>query len=235
VAAPSATRANEQRNAQAGLIVMLLRDLVKVWQLLRPDSLHRSMPAWVAAVHAVTSRYAPMAATLAADYYEAERAAANAAGRFTVPFADAPTEGHVDAVMRWATKDLWSRNPDTLTERVHAAKSNAESAAAKLVEDVGRLTITYAVQKDPAAVGWARTASPGACAFCRMLAQRGPVYGADTVGFRAHNDCHCMAMPLFKGQKWAPTAMVREWQKQYEQAAKAPGDPLKNLRRIVGR
>jgi hypothetical protein len=214
---------------------MLLRDLVKVWQFLRPQSLHQSMPAWVAAVHAVTSRYAPMSAALAADYYEAERAAARAAGRFTAPLADAPDADQVDAVMRWATKDLWSHDPDTLMERVKAAESRAQSAAAKLVEDVGRLTITYAVQKDPAAVGWVRTAAPGACAFCAMLAGRGPTYSADTVGFRAHNDCHCMAQPLFRGQKWAPSAQVREWQRQYEQAAKMPGDTLKNLRRIVGR
>lgn len=235
MAAPSVARASEQQRAQAGLIALLLRDIAKIWRLLQPQSLHRSMPAWVAAVHAVTSRYGPMAATLAADYYEAERAAANAAGRFTVPLADAPSEGQVDAVMRWATKDLWSRNPDTLTERLQTAKNHAESAAAKLVEDVGRLTITYAVQKDPAAVAWVRTAAPGACAFCRMLAQRGPVFSADTVGFRAHDDCHCMAQPLFRGQKWAPSAMVRDWQKQYEKAAAMPGDTLKNLRRIVGR
>lgn len=233
--ATPATRANDQQSAQSGLLVLLLRDLAKIWRILQPESLNRSIPLWVAAVHAVTSRYAPMAATLAADYYTAERLAAKAPGQFAVPLQDAPDEQYVDAVMRWATKDLWSRDPGTLAERTRVAQSKSESAAAKLVADVGRLTITYAVQEDPLAVAWVRTASPGACAFCRMLAQRGPVYAADTVGFRAHNDCHCMAQPLFRGQKWAPASQVREWQQQYKQAAAMPGDTLKNLRQIVGR
>lgn len=230
-----AALASEQRAAQAGLITVMLRDLAKIWHLISVGSLNRSLPTWITAVNAVINRYAPMAATLAADTYDSARLAAKAPGTFMPTLADPPNDRHVDELMRWATKSLWSRDTETLPERVRVAQNQAESTAARLVEDVGRLTITYAVRDDPAAMGWVRTAAPGACAFCRMLATRGPTYSANTVKFRAHNDCHCMAVPLFQGQKWEPSAQVREWQKQYHEAAKAPGDTLKNLRRIVGR
>lgn len=234
MAAP-ATLEREQRAAQTGLITVMLRDLAKIWHLINIGALDRSLPTWITAVNAVIHRYAPMAATLAADTYDSARLAAKAPGMFTPTLADPPDEQHVEDLMRWSTKGLWSRDQETLAERVQVAQSRSESTVARLVEDVGRLTITYAVKDDPAAVGWVRTAAPGACAFCRMLAGRGPTYTSDTVGFRAHNDCHCMAMPVFEGQKWEPSAQVREWQKQYSEAAKAPGDTLKNLRKIVGR
>lgn len=230
-----ATLASEQRSAQAGLITVMLRDLAKVWHLLHVGALDRSLPTWITAVNAVINRYAPMAAALAADHYDEFRAAARAPGAFTPTLADPPDERHIEELMRWATKSLWSRDAETLPERTQQAQRTSESTAARLVADVGRLTITTAVQDDPAAIGWVRTASPGACAFCRMLATRGPTYTAETVKFRAHNDCHCMAMPVFNGQSWEPSAQVREWQRQYQQAAKAPGDTLKNLRQIVGR
>ena len=226
-------RASEQQSAQAGLIVVMLRDLAKVWRLLHPQALDRSLSTWVAGVHAVVSRYGPMAATLAADHYDAARATARAPGRFTVQIPDAPDEQHVDTVMRWATKELWGRDAETLAERVAAAQQKSDAAASKLVTDLARATVTDAVNEDPAAVGWTRVAKPTACAFCRLLATRGGVYTQATVKFRAHDGCSCTAEPVFKGQRWEPSAHVRQWQAEYRKAAQMKGDTLKNFRRIV--
>lgn len=228
-----AAKASEQQAAQSGLIVAMLRDLAKVWQLLYPQSLGRSLPAWTAAVHAVVARYAPMASVLAADHYDAARTAARARGRFTVSIPDVPTEGLVDAAMRWSTRNLWGFDQATLPERAAAAKTMSNDAAAKLVTDVARSTVTDAVAADPEAVGWARVAKPNACAFCRMLATRGGVYTSETAKFRAHNGCSCTAEPVFKGQRWEPSAHVRQWQAEYKRAAAMKGDTLNNFRRIV--
>lgn len=226
-------QASEQQAAQTGLIVVMLRDLAKVWQLLHPQALDRSLPAWVAAVHAIVARYAPMAAVLAADYYDSARIAARAPGRFTVPLADAPPEQQVDAAMRWATRNMWGLDQTTLPDRIAAAETMANDAASKLVADVARSTVTDAVASDPEAIGWARVAKPNACAFCKMLSTRRAVYTADTVTFRAHNGCNCVAVPVFKGEKWQPPSYVQQWEKEYRKAAQAKGDTLKNFRRIV--
>jgi hypothetical protein len=101
------------------------------------------------------------------------------------------------------------------------------------VVDAARATITDAVATDPEAVGWARVAKPTACAFCRLLTTRGGVYTSETVKFRAHNGCSCTAEPVFKGQRWEPSAHVRQWRAEYKRAAAMKGDTLKNFRRIV--
>lgn len=229
----ASTAASEQQAAQVGLLAVMLRDLAKIWPLLKPGSLNGSLPRWISAVHAVIARYAPMAATLAADHYDAVRVAARAPGRYTVSPADAPSEDQVDTVMRWATSGLWDRDTATLAARVSAADQRAGASASKLLADVARQTVTDAVHDDDAAVGWARVARPGACAFCRLLTTRGGVYTSQTVKFRAHDGCSCTAEPVFRGERWEPAAHVRAWQAQYKRAAAMSGNTAKNFRRIV--
>jgi hypothetical protein len=227
------TAASEQQAAQIGLVAAMLRDLEKIWPLLKPQSLNASLPQWIAAVHAVVARFGPMAASLAADHYDAARDAAKIPGRYTVVPADSPDETHVDTVMRWATSGLWDRDLATMTARIAAADQKSGAVATKLVADVARQTIVDAVHEDDAAVGWARVAKPHACAFCRLLTTRGGVYTSETVKFRAHNGCSCTAEPVFKGQRWEPSANVREWQAQYKRAAVMSGNTITNFRRVV--
>lgn len=231
--ASAATAASEQQAAQAGLVAAMLRDLVKIWPLLKPMVLDGSLTRWIAAVHAVVSRYSPMAATLAADHYDAARIAARIPGRYAVDLADVPDEEHVDTVMRWATSGLWDRDTATLPARVAVAQQQASASASKLVADVSRDTILNAVHDDGDAVGWARIAKPTACAFCRLLATRGGVFTSETVRFRAHDGCSCTAEPVFKGQRWEPSAHVRDWQAQYKRAAAMSGNTITNFRRVV--
>lgn len=241
--ATSTSRAVEQQAAQRALVAAMLADMARAWPLLNESMLRRSLPQWITAVLAIVTRYGRMSGGLAVDYYEAERDAAGLPGRFTVPFPELPPQRQVDQSLRWATKDLWTRldgetSPSGLVvpskaERLSVAKLEADAVAAKLVADVGRGAVTGAVTEDRQATGWARTAAIGACAFCRMLATRGPAYDEQTVKFRAHDGCHCMAQPVFRGQRWEPLPHVREWQDQYERASKQRGDTLNNFRRIV--
>lgn len=229
----SQSEAEKQQAAQVALVALMLRDFAKVWHLLNPSELDKSLPEWIAAVHAIIVRYGQMSATLAADHYEEARLAAKVRKPFHVTLPDDPPEGLVDTGMRWAVRNVWDRNPETLPERVQAAQTMAENVAIKDVVDLARITTVEAVHEDPEAVGWARVARPDACYFCRMLTTRGGVYTSETVKFRAHNGCRCTAEPVFKGQLWEPSARVREWTAQYHRAAKMKGDTLKNLRRIV--
>lgn len=234
-----ASRAREHQSAQRGLIVVMLRELAKLWPRLDPHVLNRTRPGWVRANHAVIDRYARMSVGLAGDYYDEERLFARATGRFTAPFPDPPPLEQVDASLRWATKNLWDpapgdeRRTDPLGRRVPAAKQKTDAVASKFVADAGRAVILGAVAQDRAAIGWARQARPDACAFCRLLATRGAVYGEATAGFQAHDGCSCVAVPLFDGQTWVPDTHVREWVAQYKRAAGMTGGTINNFRKVV--
>ena len=58
-----------------------------------------------------------------------------------------------------------------------------------------RDTVTRLALADRDALGFSRISDGRPCAFCAMLVSRGPVYTADTAGFRAHNGCGCMPRP----------------------------------------
>ncbi|MFE4818628.1 hypothetical protein ACFRFU_19775 [Streptomyces sp. NPDC056704] len=224
--------------------LLLVRDMRTLRRLIRPQDLEGTVPDWIQAVRAVVAQYGSASAAAAADFYDAERVAAQVTGRFTVPLLDPPPDGQVDNSLRWATKDLWPRDPEDpktteaqklpLDARLDAAEKKAEAVAQKLVADQGRGTVQNAVQKDRMAVGYARAAALGACAFCRLLASRGMVYKQDTAGFRAHDGCNCGVIPVFRGQKFELSAHAQEWERLYrEYAAPYPGDQLRRFRRAI--
>lgn len=236
--------AARQRRAQRGLTRLLVRDMQTLRRLIRPQDLEGTVPDWIASVRALVAQYGSASATAAADFYDAERVAAAVTGRFTVPLLDPPPDAQVDNSLRWATKDLWPRDPEDpktteaqkqpLDVRLDAAEKKAEAVAQKLVVDQGRGTVQNAVQKDRMAVGYARAAALGACAFCRLLASRGMVYKQDTAGFRAHDGCNCGVIPVFRGQKFELSSHAQEWARLYEQyAAPYPGDQLRRFRRAI--
>jgi len=233
--------ADRQRRIQRGLTRLLARDMRGLRRIIVPSRLEATVPDWIAAVRALVDQYGAASSTLAADYYEAERVAARVTGRFTVPLVDPPSEEQMSNSLRWATKDLWPRDPEdpATTEaqlqpmdvRLTQAEKKAEAVAQKLVADQGRGTVQEAVRRDSQATAWARTAALGACAFCRMLVIRRAVYKQDTVDFRAHDGCHCGVVPVFKGQQFELSDHAREWERLYREfAAPHSGDQLRRFR-----
>lgn len=71
-------------------------------------------------------------------------------------------------------------------------------SASNVVLSGGRQTVLQTAAEDPAATGrWQRVASPTACRFCLMLADRGPVYRDVTGDFASHDNCGCSVEPEF--------------------------------------
>ncbi|MGW7053127.1 VG15 protein [Streptomyces sp. NPDC054887] len=236
--------ADRNRRAQRGLTRMLVRDMRGLRRLIIPSRLQVTVPDWIEAVRALVDQYGTASASLAADYYEAERVAARVTGRFTVPLLDPPPDEQVQSSLRWATKDIWERDPDDpattdaqrepLDTRLAQAEKKARAVAQKLVTDQGRGTVQEAVRQDRHAVGWARTAALGACHFCKALAIRGMVYKQETAGFQAHDSCHCGAVPVFKGQRFELSDHAREWERLYREfAAPHSGDQLRRFRQAL--
>jgi hypothetical protein len=213
-------------------------------RLIIPSRLEASVPEWIVAVRALVEQYGAASASLAADYYEAERVAATVAGRFTVPLVGPPPDEQVAKSLRWATKDVWERDPDDpatteaqrqpLEVRLEQAEKKADAVAQKLVTDQGRGTVQEAVRQDRQATAWARSAALGACALCKMLSTRGAVYKRETADFRAHDGCHCGVVPVFKGQRFELSDHAREWERLYREfAAPYSGDQLRRFRQAL--
>lgn len=244
------------RAAQRGLTLMLLRDMKKLRSLILPSRLQQSVPDWIAAVDTLVGQYGETSVSLAADFYEAQRVETAVPGEFTVPLPDPPPSEQVEVSLRWATKDIWPRNKTVATEvqlrpikeRLDMAAVKAERVTQKLVADQGRETIRQAVREDRQAVGYARAAALGACAFCRLMASRGMVYktagaagrdanelfSGDASVVKYHNDCHCAIIPIFRGQRFELSAHAREWDRLYrEYAAPFPGDQLRRFRHAI--
>lgn len=237
----SATRL---RAAQRGLSRLLIRDVRGLRRLIIPSRLQATVPTWIDAMNTVIGQHARTASSLAADFYDAERVAARVTGTFTVPLPDSPPQQQVEMSLRWATKDLWPRDPDDpktttaqkqpLEVRLEQAEKKAERAATKLVADQGRGTVQGAVQRDRRATAWARTAALNACYFCKLLASRGAIYKRETVDFRAHDGCQCMALPVFAGQKFELSSHASEWARLYQEyAAPYSGDQLRRFRQAI--
>lgn len=250
--------AARQRRVQRGLSRLLVRDMRTLRRLIRPQSLEASVPDWIEAVRALVAQYGNASSTAAADFYDAERVAAAATGRFTVPLLEPPPNAQVDNSLRWATKDLWPRDADDpattevqklpLEQRLDAAEKKAEGVVEKLVLDQGRGTIRSAVQRDRMATGYARAAALGACAFCKLMAARGATYkdldaagrtanasfvGEDSV-IKFHDFCHCQPVPIFRGQRFELSDHAREWDRLYKQyAAGHSGSQLARFRRAL--
>jgi hypothetical protein len=252
----SSASVTQWRAAQTGLTRLLLRDLRGLRRLVNPNRLQATVPTWIDAVAALVARYSQVSATLAADFYDGERAAAGLQGTFTVPLADAPPQEQTSNSLRWATKDVWGRAVDVATQaqsepldvRLDAAMTKADAVTQKLVADVGRATVRRAVDEDPGAIAYARAAALGACAFCRLMASRGAVYrDAETAGrfandrfsgdasvVKFHDNCHCGIVPVFRGQRFELSPHAAEWDRIYREHAQGhPGDQLRLFRRAL--
>ncbi|MEU0937581.1 hypothetical protein [Embleya sp. NPDC005971] len=249
--------ARRLRTQQRGMLRLLFRDIRARMRVLDPARPATARP-WIQGIAVEVDRYAQIAAELAARAYEAEREAAALRSTFRPELADSPPTEQIEATLRWAAHDVWTppdpepSGPDDgrphsarIAERLLArVQQRTEAAAGRLALDAGRRTIVEAVEQDPDARGWYRSAQPTACAFCRLMASRGAVYktrgtaGADANDgfegggrFKYHNDCACVAMPVLRGDVFALSPEATEWDRiYYEFAAPHPGDQLRRYR-----
>jgi hypothetical protein len=225
VTAPQVTAASSAQASQSGLLLAIGPQLEAAWQLLDVADLERTLPRFKLAVAALVQRYGAASRTLAAQFYRAQRLSAGVGGRAPLRPAPLPDVKRVDRSIGWATKGLWSQEPD-----VASARELVTGVTDSLMLDAGRNTIVDTVRADPRAQAWARVPEPGCCYFCAMLATRGAVYKEDTAGFQAHNKCRCHVEPVFTA--YEPTAQIREWQALYRSAtAGHRGDLLNAFRR----
>jgi hypothetical protein len=81
-------------------------------------------------------------------------------------------------------------------------------SASRQVLNGGRQATLTSVAADQQAIGWARLTDGNPCAFCALLAGRGPVYKSEqSAGFQAHDHCACIPVAVFsKAAPWPGNA-----------------------------
>lgn len=138
--------------------------------------------------------YGEQGAELAAEFYDEARAAARASGQYRASLAPPVPQEQAVGAAKWAIGPAFEDNWDLALQQLVGAST-------RLIQQQGRDTMRWNVDRDPTAVGWRRETRAESCLFCRMLADRGGVYSKESAYFAAHDNCRCVVAP-----SWDPSA-----------------------------
>ena len=242
VEAAAATEAH--RLAQVRIGTAASRGLLRTWRLLDPLDIDGTVGAWLDAATSVVTAAHARSVTAAIDYLRSFRVAELVGAGDLVaagaPFDPVAAALNLDAVRTSllvtgpvAVKAGTGRGlpVDRLVAEARAASARAGMRHAL---NGGRDTIIGTVEADDRALGWARATSGRPCAFCAMLASRGPVYSRETGGFQAHDGCSCTAEPVYTRDADWPVGS-RRWAALWQQAKDtADGVPTRvQFRRLL--
>ncbi len=198
-----------QRRRQLGLRAATIRDIIRLWPMWDLDD-PSSYDRFVDAVIVLTQSRARDSAVLAARYYEMFKDVEIAPGvkmtwgRAAV-LTEPATPAQIRASINATAKAGVFRALGAGFSREAALNQGLLQVSGSMGRHVlngGRNTIMESARQDAMCLGWARVTDAEPCAFCAMLASRGPAYKEETVHFQAHDHCTCGAEPVYAGSKW---------------------------------
>lgn len=234
---PQSRRLTEaHRLAQARLGARTVRALLATWALMDPNDLDGSLDRWLTTVIPIINGQRAVSARLAANYLSTFKALELGVSAAPLVLADSANTAAVTTSMTVtgpiAVKTHMRTNP-VAARAMEVGRTMSARAGMRHVLDGGRSTITQTVQADPQALGWARATSGKPCAFCAMVASRGPVYKSEgTADFEPHDGCSCSAEPVYREDAAWPAGSDR-WSALWAEASDAEGDTAKNFRQLV--
>lgn len=196
-----------------------MKDIVSIWPLFDPLDLERSWPALRNALLMLISSHRTIAANMAAEYLRKFRELEGVVGDLAV-ILDSTPDLVAAAVSLSATGPATAQRGIStgLTAEAAAARAlvTVSGAASRIILDGGRQTVLLTVEADHKALGWMRVTHGKTCAFCAMLASRGPVYKSRrTAGdarsrpARFHDHCDCTVEPVYSADTRWPAASRR--------------------------
>lgn len=218
------------RRAQLATRASFLRELVRLWPLFDIEQLDESSARWITAVTDLILLWRAQSAQRALTYYSRFRQAETGA-----PLPDLDLYGNLGAGnVNQIRTSLLVTGPIGFKSRIgkgftptrarQFAFTAVAGAASRHVLNGGRSQLIETATKDEMSVGYARVTDADPCAFCAMLASRGPIYisratAARTTGRsdrgageKYHDDCGCSVEPSFDRQADWP-AKNRQFEK----------------------
>ena len=222
------------RAAQARIGAETARQMSELWVLLNTEARSLSVNQWVEACLIVLGHRFDLSAGAARAYYTAFRLAEIGEAGFaarqvpTLPLDATRASLIAKGPARFAAA---RRRGLAVSEASRLARVEAARESIRIALDGGRQQILLSSGEDDEAVGWARVTDGSPCAFCAMLASRGPVYKTRrTSHFSAHASCGCSAEPFFSRQQpWPPGA--REFKELWNVSTTGERDQLNAFRR----
>lgn len=217
--------------------------MFRIWPLLDIDNLDSSWPALEAALNALIATRRREVADLAASYLRGFRQLEGVTGDLNVVLASV-YDPEALAVSLRVTGPVAIKTAIAAGATAEAASQRGlvavTGAASRVVLNGGRDTVTQTVEADRQAIGYMRRTHGKTCAFCAMLASRGPVYKSrKTAGdprggaARFHDHCDCTIEPIYSRTASWPAASERFEQLWIESTIGLSGQDARNAFRIA--
>lgn len=229
MAQSTAVQALAYRRRQALISAMLIRRIVQAWRdFINPAHVDATWPTLRSLLIPLVQQSRAESATLAASaYMQARRDAGVPDELFTLPEMPALDLGRLETSLDVSGPVEFKRAISagkTPAQAVDAAAVRLAGSSQYLALEGGRDVMQQAIQHDERATGWSRVTDSDPCAWCAMLASRGPVYkSAQTAGDprqggnRYHDHCACQAWPAFTLDEpfvGIAESLYRDWRTQ---------------------
>lgn len=203
------------RRQQALISARLMRQIMQTWRdLVDPARVDATWPALRSILGPLVLTARTDSVALARAYYIQARTAAGIVDDGFTPAAGQRLEParlertlDITGPIEFKRAITAGRTPE---RAVDAAAVRMAGSTQYLALDGGRQVMKASIDNDERATGWARVTDNDPCAWCAMLASRGPVYkSAGTAGrnqnsrftgdgeFKYHDLCACQAVPSF--------------------------------------
>lgn len=217
--AEGAQLTDEHRAAQSSLRAHALADFALLVPLWTGDD--NSLGNLAQATVPLIGAYRQISGSLGASYYAAFRTAEEVNGRPAIKLAGPAAADKITTSIR-VTSRVVNRAGLSPEQARGRAISQMSGAVTRHILGGGRDTIIGSTLADEEALGWARVTDASPCAFCALLAGRGPIYKTEqTAHFSAHDHCTCAVAPMYDGADWPGRA--REFHDLYQQAIRDAG------------
>ena len=188
----------QHRAGQIQIRARSLQSFTQLWPLWNGD--RDSFGQLVQASLPLVDVYRSASAAYASSYFSAFRLASGIPGTADPALAP-PMDGEQVTASLYVTGQVMTANAlaagQTPAQAMSTALVRTTGAVGRHVLEGGRLTVMRSSFRDARSGGWVRVTSGGACDFCQMLADRGPVYSEASADFQAHDHCACTAEPAY--------------------------------------
>lgn len=193
---PSTAELRKYHAANRAVVGQAVAALAAVWESLDWSDPVKARRALERVYPSLVREYGAPAAALAADFFELSRYQAGVPGRARAVLADEVSSRVANARMRSVIAPAFAGDPGR-------ALSALEVLTDELVLSRGRETIHASAEADPRRPRVARVPTGAeTCAFCLMLASRGPVYRDEDTAMgqsedHYHGDCDCEPVVVY--------------------------------------